>query len=98
MSVPTPSEKRSAETHLRSSGSKRQRVTDAAIVTEVARRRIMDGVYGKPTPNNNVVMSAGLDLKLSERQKTDLRQQLRDWLESARTLDTYFARVEKQPA
>ena len=84
-----------AEQHLRSSGIKK-RVTQPAIVTEVARRRILRGDYGyQPTR----ITQAAVDLCLSERQKQELRQQLRDEVMPVRTLDSMFmAAATAQPA
>jgi hypothetical protein len=84
-----------AEQHLRSSGIKK-RVTQPAIVTEVARRRIRRGDYGyQPTR----ITQAAVDLCLSERQKQELRQQLRDEVMPVRTLDSMFmAAATAQPA
>jgi hypothetical protein len=91
----TEAELQQAEQHLRSSSSarKRKRVTQPALVTEVARRRILRGVYGEFTPSQNRVSEAGDDLHLSERQKQVLRQQLREEAMPVRTLNSFFDRV-----
>ena len=70
----TPAEKLEAEQSLRSSGNK-QRISQPAVATEVARRRILRGDYGELTPKNNHVKAAGDDLGLSERQRQELRKQ-----------------------
>jgi hypothetical protein len=91
MSLPstpvTLAERSEAENWLRRSG-KRQRVSKAAILTEVGLRRIKNGLY-------DTVQECGNDLGLSERQRTDLRQQVKEWHETTRTLDSFFARVEQ---
>ena len=85
----TPTEKLEAEKCLRLSGSK-QRITQPAIATEVARRRILCGDYGS-------VEAAGDDLGLSKRQRDELRKQLRESM-PVRMLDGFFARADAAPA
>jgi hypothetical protein len=94
----TQAEKREAAAHLSSCQSKKQRVTEPAIATEVARRRILRGAYGSRTASNNCVKEAGDDLGLSERQRKELSRQLKGEPLPVRTLDSFFARVEDSAA
>ena len=88
----TPAEKLEAEQSLRSSG-KKQRISQPAVATEVARRRILRGDYGELTPNNNHIKAAGDDLSLSDRQRKELRKQLLEAM-PVRTLDNWFATTD----
>lgn len=90
MPAATNAERIEAEQHLRSSGSTRQRVTEPAIATEVARRRILRGEYGEVSKSNSWVSAAGEDLGLSSRQRQQLRMQLADAIMPVRTLDSFF--------
>ena len=94
----TQAERRVAATHLSSSGSKKKRVTEPAVVTEVARRRILRGDYGPRTPSNNRVKEAGDDLGLSERQRKELSRQLKGEPMPVSTLDSLFAQVDDSAA
>ena len=89
----TLQEKREAAAYLTGSGTK-QRISEAAIATEVARRRIACGQYGKVTPDDSRVKEASADLGLSKRQQKELRQKLREPL-PVRTLESFFAQVEQ---
>ena len=91
----TPAEKLEAEQSLRSSG-KKQRISQPAVATEVARRRILRGDYGDLTPKNNYVKAAGDDLGLSERQRLELRKQLLEAM-PVRTLESCFATTDATP-
>ena len=88
----TPAEKLEAEQSLRSSG-KKQRISQPAVATEVARRRILRGDYGELTPNNNHIKAAGDDLSLSDRQRKELRKQLLEAM-PVRTLDNWLATTD----
>ena len=91
----TPAERLEAVQSLRSSG-KKQRISQPAVATEVARRRILRGDYGDLTPKNNYVKAAGDDLGLSERQRLELRKQLLEAM-PVRTLESCFATTDATP-
>jgi hypothetical protein len=88
----TSAEKREAAVYLSNSG-KKQRISEPAILTEVARRRIRRGHYGEVTPDQSRVTEASDDLGLSRGQQKDLRKRLNDPMPVC-TLDTVFARVD----
>ena len=91
----TPAEKLEAEQSLRSSGNKKH-ISQPAVATEVARRRILRGDYGELTPKNNHVNAAGDDLGLSVRQRKELRKQLLEAMPVC-TLDNFYEKTDAAP-
>ena len=92
----TSAEKREATAYL-SGSKKQQRISEPAVLTEVARRRIKRGEYGEVTPGQTRVKEASADLGLSSRQQKELRKRLNEPMPTPARLDSFFAKVDAPP-